>query len=271
MPDVSDYERIGVFGGVYSNHHALRTVLADAASQGVEKLFCLGDIGGFGPHPDRSAELLRQHEISTIQGNYDDSVGNALDDCQCGYTDPRDNAFAQISYDYTLSNTDPQHRAWMRDLPMHLRLRLGGQDVLLAHGSPRQVNEFLWESTTPDSFIERLLGEHQTDLLLLTHTGLHWNRLLPQAPGRGLVNVGAIGRPANDGDTAVWYSVLTWTGDVGAPVSVEARRVEYDHETLASEMRAERLPDEFVETILTGWWTTCLEILPAKERARGQL
>lgn len=46
--------------------------------------------------------------------------------------------------------------------------------------------------------------------------------------------------------------------------------VEYDHRRLAREMRDERLPEEFVETILTGWWTTCLEILPAKERARGR-
>jgi len=38
----------------------------------------------------------------------------------------------------------------------------------------------------------------------------------------------------------------------------------------AQEMRAERLPDEFIETIETGWWTTCLEILPARERAAGK-
>ena len=51
---------------------------------------------------------------------------------------------------------------------------------------------------------------------------------------------------------------------------VELVPVAYDHAALAAEMREERLPEEFVETILTGWWTTCLEILPAKERARGR-
>jgi hypothetical protein len=35
-------------------------------------------------------------------------------------------------------------------------------------------------------------------------------------------------------------------------------------------MRREELPEEFVETILTGWWTTCLEILPARERAASR-
>ena len=54
-----------------------------------------------------------------------------------------------------------------------------------------------------------------------------------------------------------------------ATLSVELLELPYDHEALAAEMREEGLPEEFVETILTGWWTTCLEIMPAKERARG--
>jgi len=59
--------------------------------------------------------------------------------------------------------------------------------------------------------------------------------------------------------------------DAGNPccLSVEFVRLVYDYERLAAEMTSEGLPDEFVETIRTGWWTTCNEILPAKERARG--
>jgi hypothetical protein len=53
-------------------------------------------------------------------------------------------------------------------------------------------------------------------------------------------------------------------------LAVEFVPVYYDHELLASEMAQEGLPGEFIETIRTGWWTTCLEILPAKERARGR-
>jgi hypothetical protein len=53
-------------------------------------------------------------------------------------------------------------------------------------------------------------------------------------------------------------------------LTLEFVPVRYDHESLACEMKREGLPCEFIETIRTGWWTTCLEILPAKERARGQ-
>ena len=79
-----------------------------------------------------------------------------------------------------------------------------------------------------------------------------------------------IGRPANDGRTEVWYCLLTDRGEdrkAGPPLGVDLLPLAYDHKTLAEEMRREKLPEEFVETIFTGWWTTCLEILPARERA----
>jgi hypothetical protein len=53
-------------------------------------------------------------------------------------------------------------------------------------------------------------------------------------------------------------------------LQVEHVPLVYDHPGLASEMRRESLPEEFVETVLTGWWTTCLEILPARERAASR-
>src|SRR5262249_17848567 len=46
------FARIAVFGGVYSNPLALAAALADVRSRGVEAVFCLGDLGAFGPHPD---------------------------------------------------------------------------------------------------------------------------------------------------------------------------------------------------------------------------
>src|SRR3989440_4253518 len=117
--------RIAVFGGIYSNHLALAAALDDARRRGVEACYCLGDLGAFGPHPDRVFPLLRDHGVICVQGNYDNSIGNGLADCQCGYTDPRDNHFARVSYEYTYTNTSPVNRVWMKELPQQRRLRLG--------------------------------------------------------------------------------------------------------------------------------------------------
>jgi predicted phosphodiesterase len=256
--------RIACFGGIYNNYLALEAAISDAQARGVDALFCLGDLGAFGPHPDRVFPLLHDHNVVCIQGNYDDSIGNALDDCQCGYTDPRDNHFAQLSYDYTLANTSDSNRAFLRGLPKEIRYQLGPIGVLLCHGSPRRTNEFLWESTTSTHFLASLADDHHADVIAATHTGIKWHR--PLGGGRHFVNVGALGRPENDGANHVFYALLEETM---GELQVEFAPVHYDYQRLAAEMAAERLPEEFIAAVVTGWWTTCLEILPSKERRRG--
>jgi predicted phosphodiesterase len=256
--------RLAFFGGVYSNHIALRAMLEDANQAGARAAFCLGDLGGFGPSPAKVFPLLRAARVQALRGNYDDSVGNERPDCACGYTDPRDQHFAQISFDYTAARTSQRDKAWLRRLPEQLRLRVGGRAALLCHGSPRRMNEFLWDSTCSTAFLEWLAASRNADIVLCTHTGIHWHRPLPS--GRHFINVGSVGRPANDGRTEVWYAMVEF-GDV---VAVEFRPVAYDYEELAREMRSEGLPQEFVETVRTGWWTCCLENLPALERLRGR-
>jgi diadenosine tetraphosphatase ApaH/serine/threonine PP2A family protein phosphatase len=264
MQSLKEYRRIAVFGGIYSNAPALEATLEDARKRGVEAIFCLGDMGGFGPHPDRVFPLLEAADVLAIQGNYDEALALGKADCGCGYTDPRDDFFARVSYAYTFQNTSADHKAWLGALPTRRRIRLGPLQVLMCHGSPRTINEFLWESATPDGLVRKFLREGRTDVLLCTHTGIKWHRRLPE--DKYVVNVGVIGRPENDGRTNVWYTILT----AGDELRVEFVPVHYDHEGLAREMERERLPREFVETIRTGWWTTCLEILPAKERSRGK-
>jgi predicted phosphodiesterase len=258
-------ETIALFGGVYSNHLALAALLEDAPRRGAQRLYCLGDLGAFGPHPDKVFPLLRAADVQVVQGNYDNSLGYGLADCQCGYTDPRDNYFARLSYDYTFENTAAENKLWMRGLPNEIRFEWNKLRVLLCHGSPRKMNEFLWQTSTSVAFLEHLCESYRADVIVVTHTGLYWHRHLPS--GRHFINCGAIGRPANDGRANVWYTLLSMDEE-GEP-KVDFVPLAYDHAQLAAEMRVERLPEEFVETIESGWWTTCLEVLPMKERARG--
>src|ERR1051326_448886 len=198
--------KLAIFGGIYNNYLALEAAIADARQRNCDAMYCLGDLGAFGPHPDRVFPLLVDNHVMTMQGNYDNSIGNDLKDCQCGYTDPRDNYFARLSYDYTYAKTSPRWKAWMKALPKEIRLDLDGKRVLMTHGSPRKMNEFLWESTTPTHFLEKLCDDFEADVILATHTGIHWQRELPG--GRLFVNVGVLGRPENDGKQNVWYTIL---------------------------------------------------------------
>ncbi|MFN2432379.1 MAG: metallophosphoesterase [Gemmatimonadota bacterium] len=264
-----EYARVGLFGGVYSNHLALEALLEEAHGLRLDALFCLGDLGGFGPSPDRVFPLLRESGVSVVQGNYDHSVGHGLPDCACGYTDPLDNHYARLAYAYTLAGTAAANRAWLRELPREIRIFVAGRVVLLCHGSSRRTNEFLWDSTSSTAFLDRLARQAGAQTVACTHTGLPWVRELPA--GRSFLNVGAIGRPANDGRPSVrWATLEALPGAQGGGLKVELRSLRYDHERLAREMEREALPPEFVETIRSGWWTTCLEVLPGKERVRGR-
>jgi diadenosine tetraphosphatase ApaH/serine/threonine PP2A family protein phosphatase len=256
-------ERLAVFGGPYGNPRAVRAVLDDLAARGEREAWCLGDLGGFGPDPEGCAAILRARDVPMLQGNYDHSIGHGLADCACGYEDPQDVAWAEVAYAHTAARTGEATREWLRGLPATARLERGGRRVLLCHGSPRRVNEFLWESTCSVAFLAWLCDAHEADVVVCSHTGLHWHRALPG--GRHVINCGAVGRPAHDGRPGAWYASIGF-GEAGP--DVEFRHVAYDHAAAAAELRAAGLPDAFAETLLGGWWTTCLEVLPARERSR---
>ncbi|MEJ7750052.1 MAG: radical SAM protein [Thermoleophilaceae bacterium] len=254
--------RIAAFGGAYANPHALRAMLEDAQSRGCERIFNLGDLGGFGAECDAVWPLLEEFGVESIAGNYDIAIGRGDDDCGCGYTSDRDNEFAQLMYDHTRASTGASFAAWMHGLPGEMRESIEGVDVHLVHGSPLAVNDFLWESLD-DAELGFRVRESGADLLLCTHTGIPWQRSLD---GTLVVNVGAVGRPANDGRRETYYAVLDL---VGGEVRAELVPVAYDWRAQAASMRAAGLPEPFVETIETGWWTTCLEVVPPPERSRG--
>ncbi|MEL6903511.1 MAG: metallophosphoesterase [Cyanobacteria bacterium J06606_4] len=268
IPDAC--EQIALCGGPYSNFAAVEQFLAETADSAYR--FCLGDLGGFGPLPNRTIELLKQADVSCLQGNYDESVGHGLADCGCGYSDPRDRHFAQLSYDYTYTHTAPHHRIWMQTLPSLIELHWRGRRILLCHGSPDQVNEFVWASETDDAKILDYLQRYGVDGICATHSGLPWLRQVTQPDERSgfWFNVGVLGRPANTGNSAVTYGLLRWPAASAAP-EPHLQHMTYDVSATVRAMREEGLPEAFIESLETGIWTTCAEILPAAERQRGPL
>ncbi|MBW3638303.1 MAG: radical SAM protein [Actinobacteria bacterium] len=255
--------RIAVCGGVYSNPYALRAFLADARARGADELYCLGDLGGYGAEPDAIWPLLVDNGVTVVAGNYDVAIGRGDTDCGCGYSDPRDNEFAQLMYDFTLAHTSADYAQWMTTLPTERRFERDGVDVHLVHGSTLALNDFWWESLPEDQQRLRVQASG-ADLILCTHSGLPWQKRVDDTL---VVNVGVLGRPANDGRREVWYAIVDL---VDGRATAELVPLDYDWQAQAASMRAGGLPDAFVETVESGWWTTCLEIVPPYERSKGR-
>ncbi|MEM9907451.1 MAG: metallophosphoesterase [Cyanobacteria bacterium P01_D01_bin.44] len=251
-------DRIALCGGPYSNFAAVEAFLD--ATRTIPERFCLGDIGGFGPWPDRTLDLLREAQVTCLQGNYDHAVGHGERDCGCGYSDPRDQEFAQISYDYTFAHTATHHRDWLRTLPPLIELHWGTQRILLCHGSPGGVNEFVWESKTTDDDVQQMLQTYGVGGICGTHSGLPWLR---QTDGGFWFNVGVLGRPAHEGKPHVYYGLLEKVEGVVQP---RLMPLTYDVATVVNAMREAGLPQEFCESLEQGIWTTCAEILPPAEK-----
>ncbi|MBT2429648.1 radical SAM protein [Streptomyces sp. ISL-112] len=255
--------RIAVCGGPYGNPYALQAFVDDARARGAERLFCLGDLGGFGADVNALWPILTDNGIECVAGNYDVAIARGDTDCGCGYRDPKDNEYAQLIYDHTLATTGRDFAAWMGTLPTERRETIDGVDVHMVHGSTLALNDFWWESL-PEEQHRLRAAVSGADVVLCTHSGLPWQRRIGDTLA---VNVGVLGKPANDGRRDVWYAILDLSE---GHVTAELIPLAYDWRAQARSMRAARLPEIFAETIETGWWTTCLEILPPRERSRGR-
>jgi predicted phosphodiesterase len=114
--------------------------------------------------------------------------------------------------------------------------------VHLVHGSPRKVNEYLFEDK-PASLYERLAAAETDQVLVFGHTHKPW---VHSYGGVLFVNCGSVGKP-KDGDPRGAFAILTATAS-GVEVTIE--RVAYDAEAVAREVAASGLPSEYADKLL---------------------
>jgi putative phosphoesterase len=235
--------KIAVLSDIHGNIHALQVVLADMDRLSPEAIFCLGDLVGYGAHPNEVIDLIRQRDIPTIIGNYDDGVGFDKDDCGCVYKDPADIERGNQSLMWSREHTTPENKNYLRNLPFQMRDRLAGQSVLFVHGSPRKINEYLYEDR-PLSTFERIAQAADCEVMFFGHTHLPYQKQV----GRTLfVNTGSVGKP-KDGDPRAGYVIAA----LGRHSHIEFRRVAYDVAAATKAIRESSLPPHFADLLETG-------------------
>jgi putative phosphoesterase len=236
--------RVAAITDIHGNLPALEAALSAADALAVDALYCGGDLVGYGPRPNEVCALLEDRGIPTICGNYDYAIGRDLEDCGCAYPTAHERELGQRSADWTLANTDARSKAFMRGLPFDLRFDLDGRRVRLVHGSPRRVNEYLFEDKPP-SLYERLAAQAGADVLVFGHTHKPW---IHEYGGVLFVNCGSVGKP-KDGDPRGAFAVLE---HAGGRVEATIDRVAYDAGAVAAEVQAAGLPHEFADRLVRG-------------------
>jgi putative phosphoesterase len=242
---MADY-RIALFSDMHGNIAATEAVLMTIDAESPDETICLGDLVGYGARPNEVIDLVRSREIPTIMGNYDDGVGFDRDDCGCAYKDSGEEARGQQSLMWTRGVVDADRKAYLRTLAPELRREVNGVRIRMVHGSPRRMNEYLFEDRDERS-LARIAAMADADVLVFGHTHKPWHR---EIGGVLFVNTGSVGKP-KDGDPCACWVLLT-IGEEGT-VDVATRRVPYDITSMAAEIRAaDGLADHFATDIETG-------------------
>jgi putative phosphoesterase len=235
--------RIAIISDIHGNSAALETVLEDLRQQHADAVYCLGDLVGYAAHPNEVIDRIRREGTPTIMGNYDDGVGYDRDECGCAYRDPEEQRLGDLSLRWTQRTVTSDRKEFLRSLQPEIRFHTDGKRFRLVHGSPRRMNEYLFEDRPLSSF-QRLAGTSEADVLIFGHTHKPYTK---RVEGVLFVNAGSVGKP-KDGDSRACYVVM----DTSDEMQVEFRRLPYDVEAEATAIRESSLPDKFAADLETG-------------------
>src|SRR3954449_7773878 len=96
---------IAVISDIHGNRHALEAVMSDLEAHRPERVYCLGDLVGYGAYPNEVVEQIQGAGYPVVIGNYDDGVGYDRDECGCAYREPLDRELGQRSLEWTKAKT----------------------------------------------------------------------------------------------------------------------------------------------------------------------
>ena len=261
FPTVRPNGPLLIFGGPYSNLEAT-TAVFDAAkhlSIGPERVICTGDVVAYGADAVATATLVRNFGCHVVMGNCEESLASGMSDCGCGF--PDDSACQRLSsawFDHADRTVGTDLRSWMAKLPRRIDVHLGNARLAVVHGGAESINRFIFAST-PAAIKAAEIDAAGVDGIIGGHCGIPFTQVVD---GRLWHNAGAVGMPANDGSSRVWYSVLEARGDA---IFIEHHALDYDYRLTARKMRAAGLPEGYAAALETGIWPSC-DVLPFKER-----
>lgn len=270
--------RVALYSDVHGNPAALQAVYADIAREGIAERYCLGDLIGYGPDPVGAIDLVRGSGDRTVRGNYDEGVASRAGGCGCYYGTDQAKSDGERSYDFTDARLDDESADWLLGLESQIELTHGDARILLVHGSPRRINEYLLPDRT-EKQLTRLAQEAGADAVCHGHIHIPYHRSFPAvadairgAQGADLmgtlhfVSSGSVGKPKDGDARAGWVELVigdeaevkgaSFDDDAAASLGTTDlwfgtlfHRVKYDLEAVAAAMREAGLPETLISAL----------------------
>jgi predicted phosphodiesterase len=232
--------RVAVISDIHGNYHALEAVLAEVTAEAPDEIWCLGDVVGYGPEPNRCCEAVQERADLCLAGNHDLAVIGAL-----SVEDFNGDAAAAVRW--TQRVLTPEARSFLEPLvPAATR-----NGAALFHGSPVDP---VWDYVLSEEGARLSLETVKAPLVMVGHSHVAL-RIAYDAAGslsgglaqvgdevslsdsRWLLNPGSVGQPRGGDPRAAWL-MLDFDADRGW-----FRRTSYPIEKTQAEIRAAGLPD----------------------------
>lgn len=255
--------KIALFSDIHANLPALESFFKDVESKSPDAIYCLGDLVGYNVWSNEVIQEIRRRKIPTIAGNYDFGIGRTSDDCGCAYKTDHEKTNGAVSISFTNQNVKDEERQYLRTLPAHIKVEFQLNEdklnLLLVHGSPRKINEYLFEDRDEKS-LYRILEQADADIMCFGHTHKPYHRALSVINEnnnhfRHAINIGSVGKP-KDGNPKGGYVILTIDPfsdtKIAESIGVEFIRFEYDVEKAARAVEESPLPNDYAESLRKG-------------------
>lgn len=254
--------KIALFSDIHANLPALEACFSSMETQQPDAVYCLGDLVGYNIWPNEVIHEIRRRGIPVIAGNYDFGIGRTSNDCGCAYKTEHDKEMGKVSISFTNSIVGDEERRYLRTLPAHIRIEFRLNDdelcLMLVHGSPRKINEYLFEDRDEKSMM-RIMEQAGADILCFGHTHKPYHRVLAvegeTTRYRHAINIGSVGKP-KDGNPQGGYVLLTINEQSSITdrntITADFIRFDYDIEKAAQAIEQSPLPNEYAEMLRKG-------------------
>lgn len=236
--------RLGILGDLHGNIEALKVAYNTAIEAKVDRIFHLGDIGGYAPFVNEVVDFLIEKGIEGVQGNYDDAVANVREHCGCRYENQFQAEMAHISFEWTKRHASKKAKDYMKSLPFRIDLEVEGRKVSIFHATPIK-NNLYWYENRPDKFFLLMAHKAEAQVMIYGHTHLPYYKVIDRYH---FINAGSVGKP-KDGD---WRTCTCLIDIDQKEIRVSFIRREYDIDTVVKAISESGLPSYFAQRLALG-------------------
>ena len=229
--------KIAVISDIHANVYALMNVLEDIDNEKVDIIICLGDLVGYGPHPNEVISMIKERHILCIKGNYDNSVVDNE------YSYIRETPINSFSLPWAVNELKEENRIFLENLPSAITLNIANKNLLFVHGSPNKINEYLFKDG--DNTLDTM-NSISADVLICAHTHIPG---IKEFGTKVYVNCGSIGKP-KIGRPNITYCILNVNNHEG--MNIQIKEIPYEFNRIVKDMTLLGFPEELVQSLENG-------------------